>query len=40
MGVEIVAGEFGEMLDILDRDSARPGLERIADFQLRGYIAR
>ena len=34
MGVEFVAGEIGEMLDVVDRDGAALGLQRVADVEL------
>ena len=39
VGVEIVAGECGEMLDVLDGDRAALGLERVADGELAHPLA-
>ena len=34
VGVEFVAGELGEMLDVCKRDGSAPGFPRIADVEL------
>ena len=39
MGVEGVAGEMGEMLDILERDGPARGLQRVADLELGDALA-
>jgi hypothetical protein len=39
VGVEIVAGELGEMLDVGDRDGAAGGLQRVADVELAHPLA-
>ena len=39
VGVEFVAGELGEMLDVLEGDGAAAGLQRVADMELAHPLA-